>query len=360
MTPPSHPDGPKKPIASLSGAKILSVEADSSSAAWKDGIDLGPDTEAFKLPKPPRRPLRTPDDETKRTTRSSSSLPVSSFLGDGEIDLNQPRTGRWVWLRLGVLMSLMAQGAAWWFFHGTDTFGGALLFAVAGLAGFIFPLFQRNAKELWSGRLGPWEANGLLLLDLLVLFLGLVAGFLILPLVLGADTYGQLFSGIARFVDVRRASLGNFAFSGTLDIILVNLRVAMVFFLIGLFFRYVGTLIVLVWNASTWGVVFAASISGGLAGGKATLLDGVRLGVVVMPHLVIETGAYLCAAMGGIFLSRALGRYRLMSDRFEQVGRSVLILVAVAMVMVILAAMLEGLWGRWLARQWFAGLEVMD
>jgi uncharacterized membrane protein SpoIIM required for sporulation len=323
-------------------------------------VGLQPITKRFKLPGMGRRPPKIRGETTRVAQRSSGALPVSSFDADQKIDLDQPRTAWFVWLMLGFMAAVVAQGAAWWFFHGTDTFGGALMFAIAALAGFVFPLFQRNAKEIWSRRLTPLYANLLLFGDLLLLFAGLMAGFLAVPLALGMTTYAEVFSGIARFVDVRRTSLGSFDFSGTREILQVNVRVAMVFFLIGLLFRYVGTLIVVVWNASTWGVVFAAALAGGLVDTGTGIGAGLRLGAVVLPHLLVETAAYLCSAMAGIFLSKAVQRYRFMGERFEIVGRSVLSLLAVSLALVVLAALLEGIWGRWLAGLWFHQLPVWD
>jgi hypothetical protein len=317
-------------------------------------------TGGFRLPGLRRRPAPAPGDSTRLDRRSSASLPVSSFDAEPKIDLQSPRTAWWVWLGLGFLVAVLAQGAAWWFFGSTDTFGGALMFAIAGLAGFIFPLFQRNAKEIWAHQFHARTANLLLLADLLRLFSGLLAGFLVVPLALGMESYHTIFAGIARFIDVRRVSLASFDFAGTPDLLLVNLRVAVVFFLVGLLFRYVGTLIVVVWNAATWGVVFAAGITGGIAGTAVGWTAGLQLAVVVLPHLVVETAAYLCAAMAGIFLSRAALRYRLTGERFAQVALAVSWLLLAAVALVALAAVLEGVWGRWLGSLWFRPWGAID
>ena len=326
--------------------------------SWLEGVSVDDSRPGIRLPGATRRPPHLRGETTRVTQRSSAQLPISSFDAEVSIDLDQPRTAWFIWLGLGVGFSLVGQGAAWWFFHSTDTFGGALMFTIAALAGFVFPLFQRNAKEIWCRRLTPLQANLRLLADLLLLFAGLMIGFFALPLVVGPTAYAVTFSGIARFVDVRRASLGSFAFGETGWILLANLRVALVFFLVGLLFRYVGTLIVVVWNASTWGIVFAAALAGSLTVGESGIWAGLRLGAVVLPHLVVETVAYLCAAMAGIFLSKALQRYRWTGERFETVGRAVLTLLAVAAMLVFVAALLEGLWGRWLAGLWFRSLPV--
>ena len=91
---------------------------------------------------------------------------------------------------------------------------------------------------------------------------------------------------------------GNF-----LHIIINNVRVFFVFFLVGILFRYVGTLIVIVYNAATWGVVLAAAASGAMIQG----LDWWELALATFalaPHIIFETLAYVLASMAGIFLSR--------------------------------------------------------
>jgi hypothetical protein len=279
------------------------------------------------------------------SSRSSASLPVSSFDTGSHVSLDDPRTNPLVWLGFGMCAALLGQGAAWWFFHAGDTFGGAMMFSLALLAGVIHPLFQRNAQEIWSRRLTPGQANRLLAGDLLVLFLGLILGYMAVPLAMGAESYATAFSGISRFVDARRIQLLSFDHGNVGGILFNNIRVFLVFFLIGLLFRYVGTLIVVVYNASTWGVVFAAALSGTIAAGSGPVEIAVFM-MAVAPHLVVETLAYLLAAMAGIFLSRGALRYAWTSERFLSVGAAVLSLAGFGILLVALAAVLEATWAH--------------
>lgn len=331
----------------------ISIEDSGASHAAAPGSGAEDGSSGFARFRP--HTARVPhDDITRVQRRSSASLPVSSFDAEPSVDLASPRTSRWVWLGVGLGGAAVAQAAAWWFFHAADTFGGALLFSVGALAGFVSPLFLRHDKEIWSRTLTAGQADRLLLTDLLVLFFGLIAGYALAPLVIGIQVYADAFSGIARFVDVRRVSLAAFDFSGVWGILVGNLQVLAAFFLIGLLFRYVGTLIAVVYNAATWGVVFAAALAGGFGAGKGGgFVEGLQLAAVAMPHILVEVVAYVAASMAGIFLSRALVRYRWTGERFRVVGNSVLRLIAIGAALVLVAAVLEGLWGRWLAGMWW-------
>ncbi len=338
---PDPTDGPG-PITSLIGRQAQAPLSTTPS----------PDSQAVTRPEPRLGPGGgpAPRREGARSSRSSASLPVSSFDTGHQVTLDDPRTHWAVWLACGIGAALIGQAAAWWFFHAAETFGGAMMFSLALLAGMIHPLFQRNAQEIWTRSLSADRANAFLARDLLVLFLGLILGYGLLPLAMGAESYASTFSGIARFVDARRIHLLSFDHGRVVDILANNLRVFLVFFLIGLLFRYVGTLIVVVYNAATWGVVFAAALSGSLDRG-AGLAEAAVFLAAVTPHLMVETLAYLLAAMAGIFLSRGALRYRWTSERFLSVGAAVLRLAGLGAVLVATAAILESTWAHALV-QW--------
>lgn len=277
------------------------------------------------------------------SNRSSASLPVSSFDSGSPIDLRDPRTHAVVWLGFGLLGGLGGQLAAWWFFHASDTLAGAMMFSLAILAGRIHPLFQRNAKEIWTRSLSPGRANWLLARDILVLFVGLLLGYILLPIVLGMERYSSTFSSIQNMVDIRRMHLLDFDHGNWLAILINNSRVLLVFFLVGLIFRYIGTLIVIVFNAATWGVVLAAALAGTFIH-SAVWWQLPLITLALAPHIIIETGAYVLAAMAGIFLSRGAVRYRWHSSRFRSVGEAVLHLMKWAMIAVVLGSLIEAWW----------------
>ena len=81
---------------------------------------------------------------------------------------------------------------------------------------------------------------------------------------------------------------------------------------------------------------------------------------VVPPHVLLETAAYLLAAMAGVFLSRAVVRYWPMDDRFIAVAQVVIRHLLAAAVLIILAGLVEGLISSWLASVWFRPMPVVS
>ena len=158
------------------------------------------------------------------SNRSSASLPVSSFDSGAPL-ISTPRTAIYIWLGLGCAAGFGGQLAAWWFFHASDTLGGAMMFSIAMLAGSIFPLFQRNSKEIWTRKLSPNKANLLLTKDILAVYLGLLIGYAALPLIIGVEWYSEVFSAISGFVDTRRMNLLGFDHGDFFSIIINNFRV---------------------------------------------------------------------------------------------------------------------------------------
>ncbi len=283
----------------------------------------------------------------RRSDRQRSvRLPDSSFEpGTRPVDLDQPRSHFLVWLGLGFAFALVGQALAWWFFQAAWTWSGALLFTVCGLGGWIFPVFQRNAKEIWSHRRPARVANLLLALDLSMLYLGVLAGYAALTVLLGPGPEGgylAAFKGLDDVIDAIGVDLTDRSFDTFHLLALHNLRVLAVFFLVGLILRYLGLLFVVVYNAAVWGVLLVVAVSGELAGWEAG--GGLRclLFVIgILPHTLLETLAYVLAAMAGVFSGRCVLQYRPSSKPFTRVGRSILRLLAVAFFVLLLAVIFE-------------------
>jgi hypothetical protein len=284
-------------------------------------------------------------------TLTSIRLPTSTFDADAEVDLSRPRVRPWVWALVGVGGAVAGQAMAWWLFGQIGGgFAGALLLTICLLAGYIHPVFQRNSKEIWTGRRPPWQANGLLLRDLALLFLGLLAGFFLAVLVLGPTAYHHAFAGAGDLVDLRRVARSDFQFAALGEVLGNNLRVFSAMLLVGLLFRYVGILFLVVLNAAHWGVVLAAACANTwhVEGG---VLAALLLPLVTAPHLIAEMAGFVIGAMAGVFLGRGVWRYKLGSDHFAAVATAVLQLVGLGVGLVALAAVLElvvaGTLGRW-------------
>jgi len=254
------------------------------------------------------------------------------------------------WLGLGLLGSLVGQAAGAYAMRATGlggAFAGAAMFCVVFLGGYIFPRFQRNSFEIWNRVATPRQANRALTFDLVALFVGVLLGFAIACAVLGPEHYAVWFDGSAALLH-RRPSLGEPAFAAGLDLAQHNVRILLLLVLVGVVFRYLGLLFVIVWNAAAWGITWASA-----AHGLPGLADSgwMALGILVIaasPHLLLETAGYCLAASGGIFARRGIDRYRLGSRTLEIVARASLRQIGIGIALVVAGAIVEGCWAPWI------------
>ena len=107
-------------------------------------------------------------------------------------------------------------------------------------------------------------------------------------------------------------------------------------------------ILVLAWNASTWGAVFSCVILMATEDQSSNLFAyTLKTLFCILPHLVVEAIAYILIAMSGVFLSRAITRYSWSSEAFSQVGAAVLNILMLATVLLAIAGALESFWAPW-------------
>ena len=120
--------------------------------------------------------------------------------------------------------------------------------------------------------------------------------------------------------------------------------ILVVAFLCAMLYRDGGLLLVLAYNASRWGVIFAwlARVAGEEQG-TSVLVYLLRTMAAVLPHLVLEALSYIIGAMAGVFLSKALSKYSASSDAFAQVLGAVLRLSAISGALLVAGAAAEAM-----------------
>ena len=216
---------------------------------------------------------------------------------------------------------------------------GVLLVAMSQ-AGIVEGLLDRNRDEIWGGEVDPNLANRRLAISLLILFMGVFFAYVITV---------QL-APEAKIEDWFERQLGNFAagslhdidFSDFEHLIGRNVLVLSACFAFALIYRHGGMLLVLAWNASRWGVIF--SYLARQAAMEPEVNSIVYLGktfLCIGPHLVLEAIAYILVAMSGVFLSKAVAKYRYDSDEFLQVGSAVLKIFWTSLAVLVVAAGVE-------------------
>ena len=285
---------------------------------------------------------------TKRLRRRRTwlSMPPSSFDPDYDGRSIQ-RSYPLVWLALAIGASFIGQSAALYFFHnayaGAQIWTCSLLFTMCGLGGIIYPAFQHHARESWKQPGAVRVANIRLALNLSMLFLGVAIGYALLPLFMGVTNYSNLVYGADELLSNERSTLAYMHFHNVAEIWLHNIRIFTVFLLVGLIFRYLGILFVIIYNASLWGLLYAGAMEGSLFAEKTSVWQTMGFILSMMPHLICEIAAYVIAAMAGVFFARLISRYRLLSPKLVPIARSILFLVGIGLLVLTAAALLEGL-----------------
>jgi uncharacterized membrane protein SpoIIM required for sporulation len=284
-----------------------------------------------------------PAQPTDRVTRHRLLpwLPPSAFT-PGATASEAERTPLWGWLVLGLAAGLAAQLVSAILFRESAAFLGALLFTLCAVAGTIFPAFQLHAQSIWTGERSPESANRYLLSQLGLLFFGIFVAFALPVGVLGQALYEEWLPGSRILVDTQRITFEDLRVGGLLPTISHNLKVFMAFLVVGFIFSYLGIMFVIVYNAAIWGLTMMSVMAGtnALGAGKVT--------VAILPHLVLEIAAYTLAAMSGVFLVRALSRYRWLSPKLNRIAAGISQLILLGAIMVTIGAAIEYFWAGWL------------
>ncbi len=206
-------------------------------------------------------------------------------------------------------------------------------------------LLDRNRDEIWGKVETPRRANVKLALGLLVVFLGVFVTYLGAVQLTPDDKLHGLFD--RQIGDFRAGSLTEIDFGSFAYLLRKNGIVFFGCYAFALIYRHAGMLLVLAWNASTWGVVFSwlAINAAQDEGAVAVAGELSRTLVCILPHLILEAVAYVLVAMTGVFTSKAIAKYSLDSPEFLQVANAVLRIFAAALLVLVIAAAVEA----WLA-----------
>lgn len=213
-------------------------------------------------------------------------------------------------------------------------------------AGTAEKLLDRNRDEIWGKLETPRRANAKLAAGLLVLFLGVFVTYLAAVQVTPSHRLHALFD--RQLGDFAAGDLTEVHFGTFRELLRRNGVVFFGCFAFALIYRHAGMLLVLAWNASSWGVVFSYLALRAAGEADDPLEVSAYLGktlLSILPHLVLEALAYVLVAMCGVFTSRGVARHKLSSPQFLQVAKAILRILATAFAVLAAAAAVEA----WLA-----------
>lgn len=120
-----------------------------------------------------------------------------------------------------------------------------------------------------------------------------------------------------------------------------NLKVMFVTFGISLIYG-AGVIIMLSWNASVWGIVIGSTIRKGIAmtGSSAWIYIAIQLAQIV-PHLILESLAYLGAAISGGLLAICVVFQNIHSKRFLYTLTDSFFVLTISIGLILLSALIE-------------------
>lgn len=189
-----------------------------------------------------------------------------------------------------------------------------------------------------------YDDNRRTALSLLVVFLGIFVAFVVASLWFGSERVDRRYAFLVEIAVRKKHSIVSQSFGPFLPLLRHNLLVVGTAVLLGLVYRSFGVLIVLVWNAASWGLVLPWLVLRALETGvhrPFALIAGCF--VAVLPHLVLEALSYVTAGVAAVFLSFLLTIDDI-AESWTRVLKSCGRMFALALVSLVTAAALESYW----------------
>lgn len=196
-------------------------------------------------------------------------------------------------------------------------------------------VLEKNKNDIWQKRMHPAAANGETLFLIVLMFLGTTLSYFACVMALPQTTSDVVFFSQTHDTMTHLSPL-TVSFQ---DILFARGKTAVIFFVMSLIYR-MGSLFVLVWMASVWGITYGFHFNGSLP----ESITQVRLGLTHPVHaiaLLVRFATFSLFAMGGLFLSKGLSKYGFKSPQLKQVLRAVTVIVMVAVGGLLLGSALE-------------------
>ena len=186
----------------------------------------------------------------------------------------------------------------------------SVFFAVMGILPTVEVLIQRNKVSTRDIDMlesaGKLHADTKLAWSLLVIFLGVMFAYATTALIIPVDSLTAVFEPqVGPFV---QATGPDYKFEHLFGVLLNNLGVAGGVLVLSVLYRTSGALLVLVWNASVWGTVFAYFARVQEQAGLQAVWAFSKTMICILPHIMAEASGYIMMALGGIVVVRLLAK----------------------------------------------------
>lgn len=223
----------------------------------------------------------------------------------------------------GIAATLLATIIAIKYFPGHETMA-ICAFVAIGLGSFMNEILSFNRDAIWGKELSSYVANKKLAFEITGIFGGIF--LTALTLYLSAGYYEEL--------NIKEIYSNNF-----LDLLLHNFQVLSVCILLAFIYRAGGIVLIMSWNAINWAEAIGHYLS------LTTIGAGYKwsslLGVALLPHLICEALSYILGGMSGLFLSKAVFKYKLLSLEFRQVYMASFKILCLSAFILLIGALFE-------------------
>ena len=220
----------------------------------------------------------------------------------------------------------------------------SVFFTVLGLLPTVDVLIERNKKVMdevadFDFTRLKFHADARLAVSVLALFVAILLAYGMTALFLPMEKLQLAFQPqLAPWIDVagpeyRLSALG--------AILMNNLSVSAGVLLLSIIYRTGGALLVLTWNASVWGTVFAYFARNQAGSGLEALGGFLTTMACIFPHIVLEAAGYIMMALGGVMIVRFLAH---MSDEQVDLRRTAINaagLCTIAVLIITIAGVVE-------------------
>jgi len=221
----------------------------------------------------------------------------------------------------------------------------SLFLSTAALSRRFDQLLDENRQAIYERKEPSPRVNARTAASLLALFLGMLTAYAGAALLIGEAHLRDDFGFVLEVAGLGSDTLSTRRFGSVPGLLLHNGLVLVTFFVLALVYRGYGALLALSWNACVWGMVLTLLAHRGAQASRLSGLLYVPLSAAaVLPHLLLEVVGYVLGSLAGIFLSKALARYRLDDPLVAEVSRVAMVLLGLALGLLGAAALLEARW----------------
>lgn len=173
----------------------------------------------------------------------------------------------------------------------------------------------------------------------LFLFLGILLTYSFFTLVMPSMSASMIFTQQSRVIG---QGLGQAQIVTSFSSIFFNNLWVLLIVMIASFIYGAGSIFIITWNASVWGVVFGLIARNSAAlSNQNPYIYFVLTFIAVLPHMLAEASSYFLAAVSGGVISKGVIREKLMSSRFRTIIKDGMFIFLIAVVVLAVGAYIE-------------------